>query len=93
MTASDIVRTESEGGQRKGEPRLEGRPRPMSDFLQMTHAAHHRHPVSTNIRVFQRPRSQSLRLAGLPSVAWKAVSLKTIISSGCVRIHPAHAVK
>src|SRR4029453_5822557 len=33
---------EVEGGQRKGKPRLEGRPRPMGDFLQVTDAGYHR---------------------------------------------------
>ena len=31
-----------EGGQRKGEPRLECSPRPMGDFFQMTDAGYHR---------------------------------------------------
>jgi hypothetical protein len=72
---------EIESGQGKGEPGLKSGPCPMGDFLQMTDAMNHRqygfHP---HPGIPQTPITQ-LRFVGSPSLAWKAASLKTIISS------------
>lgn len=48
--------------------------------------------VSTNIRVFHKPRSHRLSFVGAPSLAWKAESLKTILSSSYGSISGWNAV-
>jgi hypothetical protein len=59
-----------EGCYDEREPRLNIRPAPVHDLLEVAHDGQHGDTVSTSMRSSHAPRGHSVRLAGSSSVAW-----------------------